>query len=128
MTTPASLLIIDDEERIRQLLLDFFDDYDEFSTRACASAEEALAELERRPADLCIVDLRLPGMNGQQFIETAHARGLCRHFLLHTGSTDFGLSPGLAAIGVGPADIFLKPADTDGLLARLRTLLQSPGA
>ena len=65
MTTPASLLIIDDEERIRQLLLDFFDDYDEFSTRACASAEEALAELERRPADLCIVDLRLPGMSEQ---------------------------------------------------------------
>lgn len=128
MSAPARLLVLDDEERIRQLLLDFFEDYDEFSTRTCASGEEALDELARQPADLCLVDLRLPGMNGQQFIEEAHNRGLCRRFLLHTGSTDFSLSPALAAIGLGPADVFLKPADTAGLLSRVRALLQLPGA
>jgi len=128
MTTPrARLLILDDEERIRELLLDFFDDYDEFSPRACDTAEAALEELAREPADLCIVDMRLPGMNGQEFSLTASARGLCRRFIMHTGSMDFVLTPPLRGIGLTPADIFLKPADTAELLARARILLGLPG-
>ncbi|OIN99143.1 MAG: two-component system response regulator [Desulfovibrionaceae bacterium CG1_02_65_16] len=123
----AQLLILDDEERIRQLLLDFFEDYDEFSARACESAEAALEELARQPADLGIVDMHLPGMDGQHFALAAHACGLCRRFLLHTGSMDFALTPELLRIGITSADVFLKPADTAELLARARTLLGLPG-
>jgi Response regulators consisting of a CheY-like receiver domain and a winged-helix DNA-binding domain len=127
MPPAVKIVIIDDEERIRQLLEDFLEDFEEFTTRACDSAEAALEELARDPADLCIVDMRLPGMNGEGFILTASARGLCRHFILHTGSMDFSLSDKLRKLGIGEADVFLKPADTSEMLARMRVVLGLPG-
>lgn len=126
--TPMKLVILDDEERIRQLLVDFLEDFEEFSTRACDSGEAALEELQRDPADLCIVDMRLPGMNGEAFIIAAHARGLCRHFLLHTGSMDFTLTEPLLNLGLRENDVFLKPADTGEMLTRIRAVLNLPGA
>lgn len=129
MTTPARIMVIDDEERIRQLLLDFLEDYDdEFVLRACESAEEALDELAREAADLCIVDMRLPGMDGQAFILLAHQRGLCPRFVLHTGSMDFALNRDLEDIGLEDADVFFKPCDMDQMLTRIRHRLNSTGA
>lgn len=127
MNTPARVLIIDDEERIRTLLLDFFEDYAELAPRASASAEEGLQELEREPADLCIVDMRLPGMNGRDFILAARERGLCPLFLLHTGSMDFSLDEALRFVGLSDRDVFFKPCDMAAMLQRIRNLLELPG-
>ena len=124
---PISILVIDDEERIRQLLEDFLEDYDEFSVRAVASAEEALVELARKPADLCIVDVRLPGMNGQEFILAAQDSRMCGRFVLHTGSINFSLSVELLRRGLTMNDVFLKPCDMNGLLARIRVIFNQPG-
>jgi two-component system, OmpR family, response regulator len=128
MSAAARLLILDDEERIRQLLVDFLEDFDEFTLRASASAEEALEELAREPADLCIVDMRLPGMDGQAFILRASERGLCGRFVLHTGSMDFTLTRELRAAGLEEDDVFFKPCDMDLMLARIRRRLEQTGA
>jgi two-component system, OmpR family, response regulator len=122
------ILVIDDEERIRQLLVDFLEDFEEFSLRACDSAETALEELASKKADLCVVDMRLPGMNGKDFSVTAQKRGLCDHFILHTGSMDFSLTEPLLALGLTERDVFLKPCNTGEMLARIRQILRLPGA
>jgi len=122
------LLILDDEERIRHHLLLFLEDFDEFSLRDAASAEEALSLLAGEPADLCVVDMRLPGMNGREFIAAARQGKLCGHFLLHTGSLDSFLPEELALMGLTQRDVFLKPCDMELLLARIRELLAASGA
>ena len=127
MTPPSRLMIIDDEERIRQLLLDFLEDYGDFVLRAEESAEAALATLDQQRADLCIVDMRLPGMDGQAFILNASRRGLCDKFILHTGSMDFTLTKELLACGLTEADIFFKPCDMAAMLLRIRHILKLPG-
>jgi len=124
---PHAILLLDDEERIRQLLILFLEDFEEFSARGAASGEEALEELARAPADLCVVDMRLPGMNGQEFILAARERGLCGRFILHTGSLDYLLPEELARLGLTGRDVFLKPCDMRALLARIRQLLDHPG-
>ncbi|MGE4553810.1 MAG: response regulator [Desulfovibrionaceae bacterium] len=116
------LLILDDEERIRQLLRDYLEDYDEFDVRVAGSGEAALAELAREPADVAVVDMRLPGMNGERFIVEAVRDGLCGHFLLHTGSSGLSVSEGLRDLGLTDRDVFFKPADPARILARLREL------
>jgi two-component system response regulator ResD len=121
------IVIVDDEERIRQLLLDFLEDFDEFDAEACDCAETALESLGARPAALCIVDMRLPGMNGGAFILAAHVRNLCPRFILHTGSMDFTITEELRRIGIADADLFLKPSDTGEMLARIRHLLGITG-
>jgi len=118
------VFIIDDEDRIRQLVADYLDDFDEFEVRVAATGEDALEELAREPADVCIVDMRLPGISGEEFIITAGTRGLCKHFLLHTGSMDFNLSKGMRELGMTSEDVFLKPSDVDEILARVRAVTQ----
>ena len=120
-----ALLIVDDEERIRRLLVEYLDDYGEFQVRVAASAEAGLRVLAREPADLCVVDMRLPAMDGEAFILEAVALGLCRRFILHTGSVDVTLSDALRAAGLTDRDVFLKPSDMQRLLERVRALLDS---
>lgn len=117
-------MILDDEEDIRNALSCFLEDFDEFSVRSAHSAEQALAELRREPADLCIVDIRLPGMNGAEFIRAARTGGLCPHHVLHTGSTDFRQYIDISALHLAEEDIFLKPCDSMGMLDRIRRLLR----
>jgi len=117
------VMIVDDESLIRNTLFDFLDDYDEFRLALAGSAEEALGQLHKESADLCIVDLRLPGMNGKEFINKASAQGICKHFLLHTGSIDEKLSQSLSQYGLTRDDLFLKPYDVRTLLARVRALI-----
>lgn len=118
------IMIIDDEEDIRNALTCFLEDFDEFSVRSAHSAEQALGELRREPADLCIVDIRLPGMNGAEFIRAARAEGFCPRHVLHTGSTDFRNYIDISALCLTEDDIFLKPCDSMKMLSRIRRLLR----
>ena len=120
------LLIVDDEEQIRRLIMEFLEDYEEFDLRDAGSGEEALDVLAQGRADLCVVDMRLPGMRGEEFILEAKARGLCDHFFLHTGSVDLTLSDALREIGLTDDDVFIKPNDLERLVERIREVLQSP--
>jgi two-component system, OmpR family, response regulator len=122
-----TLLIVDDEERIRRLITEFLEDYEEFQVQGADSAEEALEMLAVAPVNLCLVDLRLPGMSGEEFILAARSRGLSRRFLLHTGSVEHTLSPALREAGVTDRDVFYKPGDLDRLLERIREILLSGG-
>lgn len=129
MTAPLPrLLIVDDEEQIRRLIMEFLEDYDAFDIRGAGSGEAGLEALAQTPADLCVVDLRLPGMDGEAFVLAAHRQGLCPRFLLHTGSVDHTLSAELLAAGVTEQDVFIKPNDLERLVERIQELLQSAGA
>jgi DNA-binding response OmpR family regulator len=117
------VMIVDDESLIRTTLFDFLDDYEEFRLLLAESGEEALEQLQKQSADLCIVDMRLPGMTGKDFIRQASEQGVCRHFLLHTGSIDEKLYQDIRQYGMTRDDIFLKPYDIRTLLARIRALI-----
>jgi len=117
------VLIIDDEERVRELLMDYLNEFDEFELFGAGSGEEALAMLRLRPARLCVVDMRLPGMDGAEFIEAAAAARLCHHFIVHTGSVDFTVSQALQDLGLTRKDVFYKPVDASQVLARIRALI-----
>jgi DNA-binding response OmpR family regulator len=101
------VMVVDDDIMIRDCILAYLED-EEFDVSVASSAEvglEAIAEL--RPA-VCITDLRLPGMNGELFIQKAHllSPGTC--FMIHTGSA-YILADELRAIGMTSDDILHKP-------------------
>lgn len=128
MTEPLpSVLVLDDEVRVRELLLEYLSEFDEFDLRGAGSGEEALDLLRQQPAALCVVDMRLPGMNGTNFILAAAAAGLSRQFIVNTGSMDFLLPPALEDLGVVERDVFYKPVDAGVVLVRMRELLSGAG-
>ena len=118
------ILIIDDEERVRDLLLEYLSEFDEFELRGAGSGEEALEMLQQQTAALCVVDMRLPGMNGTNFILAAIAARLCKRFIVNTGSVDFSLPQALEDLGMGTQDVFYKPVDAAEVLARIREVLK----
>ncbi len=122
------VIIVDDESRMRSLLVQYLEDYEEFRLETADSGETALKLLAAEPADLCIVDIRLPGMDGAAFIREARKRGRCDRFLVHTGSLDLNLSEQLNIHGLCDEDVFYKPTDLDALLARLRFHLHTAGS
>lgn len=61
------LMLIDDDEWIRDSLSLFFEN-EGCHLKALETAEDGLKALEKEPYDLIIVDYRLPGMNGLDFL------------------------------------------------------------
>ena len=121
--TKPVVLLLDDEELIRELMAVYLEDFDEFVLLTASSGEQALDVLSGAPADVAVVDMRLPGMNGEAFVLAAAARGLCRKFLIHTGSVDMAISDELRQAGVTEHDLFIKPVGVDVILARIREVL-----
>jgi len=121
----ARILIVDDEKWIRDSLGEFFTDY-QLPTQTVSSAEAGLKLLGARPFDLAIVDIRLPGMNGDQFVLAANQMRPGIKVIIHTGSVHFRLTDELAQVGLRETDIFTKPVlDLQDLRKHVLTLLQA---
>jgi len=102
-----TVLLVDDDEMIRDCVAAYLDD-EGFRVQSADSAEAGLdAVVSLRPT-VCISDMRLPGMNGEEFIIRAHALCPATAYLLHTGMM-YSLSDELRAIGMKPDDVLLKP-------------------
>lgn len=118
------ILIIDDEKKISTLLMEYLEDYDEFHIQTVHSGEEALELLALKPVDISIVDIRLPGIDGIEFISEAEKMRYCRYFLIYTGSVGFDLSAQFKGVTVDESNIFYKPSDMSLILKRIRELLK----
>ena len=62
------VLIVEDEQRMRELLLRSLTNWG-FEASAARSAEEAMRTVEQSPPDIVLLDLNLPGMDGLQFFQ-----------------------------------------------------------
>lgn len=119
----ARLLIIDDEPAIRTSLQAYLSDLDYIADGA-ESAEQAIGLLRDSSYDLLIVDLRLPGMSGEQLIRRVHAQRDGTRFLIHTGSMGYRLSDELRQLGLTERHIFAKPViDLQQLVTRIEQQL-----
>jgi DNA-binding NtrC family response regulator len=114
-----SVMVIDDDQMVLSSMLDFLDDVG-FNTTGFTEPEEALTMMKANPPDVCIVDLRMPGMNGEQLLKeilTIDSRVRC---LIHTGSF-YRISDDLKALGMSQEDVIQKPVhDFEILSEKLR--------
>jgi len=111
------VLIVDDEPCIRDSMSAFLNDYG-FITTSCGSTEEARDLMREQVFDVCIVDLRLPGLSGEDLILLAHKRFPRQRYIIHTGSISYNLPPELQAIGMKPEHVFHKPVRVLNILVR----------
>ena len=115
---PARVLVLDDEPNIRESLAEYLMDCG-FATFTAESAEDALALSELGDVEVAVVDIRLGGMDGLEFIKRLHRLHPEVRCLIHTGSTDFQLDRELRAIGLTEREVLFKPVLDMGIFEAL---------
>ena len=116
LRTDLRVLVVDDMSVSRQVLGQMLDQIGIRQVITCASAEEALAALAKKPIDLVISDLNMPGMDGIELLKAMRGISKCRAtpFIL-TSALDS--SPRFAeARANGMRSLLIKPFQIDLLL------------
>src|SRR6185295_2189943 len=111
------ILIVDDDPHVARALVDLLDLHGYTAVRA-ESGEQALDILSREPADLVLLDVRLPGIDG--FETCARIRERHGPSLPVVMLTAFG-DPAAVRRGfdAGAEDVLSKPVDTRALILKV---------
>ena len=118
----TKVLIVDDEKIIRDGLARLIMDHCPEMTvvGAASNGQIALAELERLRPDICLVDMKMPVMDGAEFIRQARPRYPKVRFVVISGYAEFEYARQL--IGYGCDAYLLKPVKIEELTQLLKRL------
>ncbi len=117
MNYGIKILVMDDDEAVRFSLFSYLEDcgYEVFTSE---TAEDALKKLETESIDVVIVDLRLPGIDGDVFIEETHQKYPNLGYVIYTGSTEFTVSEEILDLRQVNDEIFFKPITNIALIEK----------
>lgn len=124
MGTDATLLVVDDEQDLREMLVDYLA-RNNFRVLSAESAVAARRTAVSEPVDLALIDVRMPGEDGLS---------LARHLREHTPIPIIMLTAAgevvdrIVGLELGADDYVTKPFDPRELLARIRSVLRRASA
>ncbi|MEM8651006.1 MAG: response regulator transcription factor [Pseudomonadota bacterium] len=118
-----TILIVDDDDDLREALVEQLALYDEFSVITESSATKGVNTARSEHVDLLIMDVGLPDMDGREAVKVLRKGGFKAPILMLTGhDTDSDTILGLEA---GANDYVTKPFRIGVLLARMRAQLRT---
>ena len=101
----AALLIVDDDEVVRDTLIDLFSE--EHLCHSASTVENALAFLNVEYYDVVLTDISMPGLSGLELLGTVLQSQPDTPVIIVTGISDKAHAEGL--IKLGAFDYILKP-------------------
>ncbi|MGW3736449.1 response regulator transcription factor [Streptomyces sp. NPDC005148] len=131
----ASLLVVDDEPNIRELLaasLRFVG----FKVVSAATGAEALAAVAKEHPDLVVLDVMLPDMDGFTVVKRLRedsgaygrtAAATCDHLPVLFLTAKDGIDDKISGLTAGGDDYVTKPFSLEELIARIRAILRRTG-
>ena len=123
MPTPKTILIIDDDDDLREALAEQLALHEEFRTVQASTATEGVRLGREIRADLILLDVDLPDMDGREACRLLRKDGVSTPVIMLTAqSADADAILGLDA---GANDYVTKPFRFQVLLARIRAHLRS---
>ncbi len=119
--TAATILIVDDEAGVRDLLGDALR-IAGYETLAASDGDEALTLWRTNDVELCIVDVNMPTMNGFEFVEAVRRDNEALPILLLSArDAAVDVAHGLR---IGADDYVRKPFSLEELLLRVAAILR----
>jgi DNA-binding response OmpR family regulator len=120
--TARRLLVVDDDDDLRESLIDQLDLYEEFETASAATAGEGIAKVKADNIDLVLMDVGLPDMDGREACKILRKGGFKGPIVMLTAQgSDSETILGLEA---GANDYVTRPFKFAVLLARIRAQLR----
>ena len=116
----TSLLIIDDDQELGEMLGDFLAP-DHLELTACLNGEDGLVALEEGAFELLILDIMLPGMSGLDVLKKLRLRSDIPVIMLTARGDDIDRIIGLE---FGADDYLAKPFNPRELAARAKAILR----
>jgi len=108
----GSILVVDDEPQIRDLLRKYFSGRG-YQVRVAPDGPKALALVDQKSPDLIVLDVHMPGMNGIEVLKRLRAKNYGGGVVFLTSSQDEALLQ--EALQLGSVDILGKPVDLQRL-------------
>ncbi|EPY09029.1 two component transcriptional regulator [Paenibacillus alvei TS-15] len=116
----ATILVVDDDPHIRKLVTVFLQK-EGFKTIEAPDGVEALTQMESNKADLVVLDIMMPNMDGWELCRELRAQyDIPLLMLTAKGET----SQKVKGFNLGTDDYLVKPFDPMELVVRVRALLK----
>ncbi len=115
------ILVVDDERHIRDSIKRFL----EFEGMEVVCAENGLSGkrcLQEEVFTACVVDLKMPGMNGLELLRWINDKGLRTPLIMISAYGE--INDAVAAMKAGAQDYIVKPFDPEELLIRLKKIVE----
>jgi DNA-binding NtrC family response regulator len=110
MNEKANILIVDDEEVVRLSHLRSLEGSD-CNTRAAEDGRQAIQVMEQDPADVILLDLRMPGLDGMDVLKTIKQRWPESEVVVITGYPCIDTAK--QAVRLGAFNYLTKPLGPD---------------
>src|SRR6187551_2018987 len=116
------ILVVDDDDSLRESLVEQLSLYEEFETDQAATGAKGVQQARQGRVDLVVMDVGLPDMDGREAVKLLRKGGFKAPVIMLTGhDTDSDTILGLEA---GANDYVTKPFRFAVLLARIRAQLR----
>ncbi|MEJ2116714.1 MAG: response regulator transcription factor, partial [Alphaproteobacteria bacterium] len=122
MSTARKILIVDDDEDLRESLKDQIALHDEFIAITASNAAEGMAQAQSEAADLVLLDVGLPDMDGREACKQLRKNGFNNPVIMLTAQDSE--SDTILGLESGANDYVAKPFKFAVLLARIRAQLR----
>jgi len=121
MEEKVSILVVEDEEKIRTALVDFLE-FHNFEVTEAADGLEAERAVTGKRFDLIMLDLMLPKISGEQLCAKWRHDGLQTPVIMLTAKGQE--KEKVAGLNLGADDYITKPFSLEELLARISAVLR----
>jgi len=117
MAKKNSILIVDDEESVRDSLYNWFIE-DGYQVESAENAKQALSILETRNFDIILADIKMPGMDGLEMHR--RIKSLNKEAIVIVMTAFASVETAVQALKDGAYDYITKPFDPDELSHLIR--------
>ncbi len=122
MSEPTTLLVVDDDLAMREMLAALFED-NGYEVVGADSADAALELASNREFDAVLSDIRMPGRSGIELVTEFHSVRPETPVVLMTA---FGtMESAIEAMRVGATDYITKPFESEAVLLTLQRVLET---
>jgi PAS domain S-box-containing protein len=119
----AHILIVDDDRQNRRLL-EVMLTASNYRLQTAESGEEALAMISKQPPDLILLDVMMPGMDGNEVASKLKLNPVTNNIPIIMVTALSNHDARMIALRAGAADFLTKPVDHAELCVRVRNLLR----